>query len=254
MQRDWRSFWILQYRSPLGFLDIEGDPKELLRSLGLYAYKSNGSRRILTERAEFKILKALLKLGHANVYEISRSSKNIGHYSTILRALRRMEKKNLVRVVLEGKTGRRKKVYQVTVLGEIIGPLAKDGWKRAAERIATRSSRFQDCQKAHQSFDPYYYWYQTKDIIENLIHPSTNKGLQSDLEEVVVKCEFRWIKTFVIEKLSARDNRSENLHILQKLSNIDWIRPVIIQYIADYVGEEKEWLKIIDDFKRKLVS
>ena len=73
MQRDWWSFWIIQYRSPLGFLDIEGDPKKLLRRLRLYSYKSNGSTRILTETAEFKILKALLKLGHANVYEISKS-------------------------------------------------------------------------------------------------------------------------------------------------------------------------------------
>jgi DNA-binding PadR family transcriptional regulator len=227
----------------------------LLRNLQLYSFKTDERGfNVLAERIEFRILKKLLKIGRANVYEISKSSRDIGHYSTVLRALRRMEKKNIVQSVSGISSGRKTKIYEVTLLGELIESLGTGGWKLTAEKIAKRSSKFKDCQEAHKSFDQHYYWIQTSTIIENLMRLSENKDLPPNLEELVMESEFVWIKTNLIERLNDRKERSEKLDFLEKLSNIDWIFPIIIRYINEYTEEWREWLKNIDNFKQKLLA
>lgn len=230
---------------------------EFLRKLGLYTSRVIKGEMFLvyTENNAFRILKKLLKRDGANVYELAKFSKNAGHYSTILRALRRMEKRGLVKVVPKDSTsGRSEKVYEVTLFGELAESLASRGWKGMAEKIAVITPRFQDCQRAHEPFDPYYYWRHAYSIIESLMRTPMPNNLEFDIERVVTENEGEWIKTNLIKKLNDPQTVSQNLHHLEELSEVQWIGCIILQLLDEYYKEWEKWLKTLNAFRQQLLS
>jgi len=211
----------------------------------------------LKARNEFKILKKLAKLGHANVYRISKSLKDAGHYSTILRALRRMERKGLVRTIAEEHKDRSQKTYEATLLGQAIRVLAEGDWKRAAEKIAAQSSRFLDCQKIHQALGSEYYQYLTYHVIESLMYPTTLRDPEADRDQAevaVTECNGNWIRKNVMPKLNDPHTRSDGLRQIEQLASISWMRSVVVQCIEEYVSEMKDWLNTIDGIRQKSTS
>ena len=107
---------------------------------------SNPAHRILYKfglsargKTELEILKKLSQ-GSANVYELKwKRLRDIDvHYSTVLRALRRLEKKKLVRVVSQKNSGRRGKTYACTLVGSA-GTSTSRSW--VARLLATRPTR-----------------------------------------------------------------------------------------------------------------
>ena len=232
--------------------NAQNQREDLLEKIGLYSRRAEAGWLVPTENLEMMLLKLLLKLKRANVYEISKS-KNVGHYSTVLRGLRRMEKRKLVYSILKCDGGRHKKIYQVTLLGELVAYLAKGGWKGTSKRIASKSSNFRDCQAVHELYDPCYYWRLTQRILEKMLQQSSSTQ-EIDLEQIVAETEFNWIETNIIEKLSERKNLAENLDLLERLGNIEWIRSMIVQKICQYFEEWKEWLNAIEVVKTKLTN
>jgi DNA-binding PadR family transcriptional regulator len=229
--------------------------QKLLTNMHLFAYKvvNLGETRYklrLKARNEFKILKKLAKLGHANVYEISKSLKDAGHYSTILRALRRMERKGLVRAIIgDHADDRGQKTYEVTLLGKAIISLAEGDWKRAAEKIAEQSSKFRDCQRMYQVLGYDYYEYLTYYVIESLMYPKTSRDLDAErkqVDEEVTQRSGRWIRKNIMPKLNVRETRSEGLRQIEQLMDIPWMRPILIQFIEEYVSEMKDWLRTVE--------
>ena len=191
--------------------------EQMLKEMGLYSHRVIMGWYVLTENLEMKLLELLLRLKSANVYEISKS-KDVGHYSTVLRGLRRMEKKNLVHSILKNAQGRYKKIYYVTLLGRLLVYLAKDGWKGTAQKIAQESSNFRDCQTIHELYDPVYYWHFTKNILETLIQKTSNNQ-EIDLELIVSETEFNQIE-IIIERLSQREQFAESTEILERLAKV----------------------------------
>jgi DNA-binding PadR family transcriptional regulator len=232
-------------------LNAQNQREQLLEEMGLYSYRALNGWSALTENLEMVLLKQLHKLKSANVYELSQS-KNVGHYSTVLRGLRRMEEKKLVFSILKSNEGRHEKIYEVTLLGELFESLAQDGWKGISKRIASLSLKFRDCQLVHELYDPCYHWRLTRLILEKLIQQPNNKP-KTDLEQIVADTEFNWIKENIIEKLSEHQSMTEKLDLLERLGSIEWIKPVIIQQIGQYFDEWKIWLKAIDVFRTNLV-
>lgn len=213
----------------------------ILQGLGL---KEGGTAlRVLTELSE---------AGGANVYELWRKMPGVGHYSTVLRALRKLEQENLVRVVPSSGEGRSQKICAMTLYGELILALVKDGWKLAAQLLAEKSSTFRDCIRAHFSRDPYYYWGLTRDIIEEI---KTYIIIDiPDIEEIVRRLEIEWIEAHIVEEL---DNPSSRLWIskyLKRMSHAGWIRSELLPYLADYIEKERDWLQTLDGFKNDLLS
>jgi predicted transcriptional regulator len=228
---------------------------ELLRKLGLYTLRVIEGKVLLdyTENNAFRILKKLLQLGGANVYELAKFSKNAGHYSTILRALRRMEKRGLVKVVPKDSTsGRNEKVYEVTLFGELIESLASGGWKGMAEKIAVIAPRFQDCQRAYERFDPSYYWHHAYSIVESLMRTPMPNNVKFEIERVVTENEGEWIKTNLIKKLNDPQTVSQNLHYLKELSDVQWIGCIVLQLLDEYYSEWEKWLKTLNAFRHEL--
>jgi DNA-binding PadR family transcriptional regulator len=229
--------------------------EKLLTNMHLFSYqfvdlgKTQHQLR-LKARNEFKILRRLAKIGRANVYEISKSLKDAGHYSTILRALRRMERKGLVHTLIEAQADERgQKTYGVTLLGEVVKFLAEKDWKRAAEKIAERSSRFRDCQKIYQVLGYDYYQYLIYHVIEGLMYPKTSRDLDAErkqVDEEVTQRSSRWIRKNIMPKLYVRETRSEGLRQIEQLMDIPWMRPILIQFIEEYVSEMKDWLRTVE--------
>jgi hypothetical protein len=47
-------------------------------------------------------------------------------------------------------------------------------------------------------------------------------------------------------KLYVRETRSEGLRQIEQLMDIPWMRPILIQFIEEYVSEMKDWLRTVE--------
>jgi len=218
----------------------------LLSGLGLATYW--GKYKI-----ELKILKQL-RLKRANVYELKwKKLRDVNvHYSTVLRALKRLEQKKLVRIVSLNKVGRRRKIYACTLLGELIVATAEVGLKAGAQIIAESSKSFRECIGVHLGLDPDYPFYLTEEIIWEIARSKRGEMvIRPDLDFYVRNIERRWVRKNIIEELSNLSSRPRILRYLKKITHIDWIRHYVKQGTMQYAKRENEWLQTLEDFGRE---
>lgn len=210
--------------------------------------------RLKRGKIELKILEQLSRR-EANAYELKwKMLRGIDvHYSTVLRALRRLEEKKLVRVVSSSKVGRRSKTYACTLLGELKVVLARKGLRAVAKIIAENSPSFRECLEGHFSFDPNYYLSLTNEVIEEIFWSKSGAMImRPDLDVYVRKIELRWIEENIIEALNNPSSRPIILEYLKKITHIKWISDSVVQVIEKYVENENEWLQTLEDFKREV--
>lgn len=188
------------------------------------------------KKIEYKILEQLSRQ-KANVYEIKwKRLRGIdAHYSTVLRALRRLEEKKLVRIVSSSKVGRRNKIYACTLLGELVVVLERNGLRAVAQIIAESSPSFRECLGVHFSFDPDYYFSLAIGIIWEILR---NRGgemvMRPDLDVYARRIELRWVKENIIEALNNPSSRPMILEYLKKITHINWISDWVVQVIEKY--------------------
>ncbi|NIO37174.1 hypothetical protein GTO27_05660, partial [Candidatus Bathyarchaeota archaeon] len=249
------------------WLDLSDPAHKILYVFGLSA----------RGKTELEILKQLSH-GSANVYELRRKRlRDIDvHYSTVLRAFRRLEKKKLVKVVSSKKVGRRRKTYDLTLIGKLIVALARNGMNGATKMIADNSQSFRECASVHSSLRPWqdYPSSMTSLIIWNILESGKGEtATLADLDFLVRKIELEWARTKLEGVLynldeeeylargahpvhlhhfyslyeSAYDSfplsRPEMLKYLRKITHIDWLAEWAVQTIEKYVKRETEWLQ-----------
>jgi len=241
-----RSYW----------LDLSNPAHRILYELGLSA----------RGKTELEILK---RLSHssANVYELNKRLRDIGvHYSTVLRALRRLEKKKLVRVVSERDTGRREKTYACTLIGDLVVALAKNGLSGAARIVAESSKSFRECVEVHLSFNSNYPMSLTESVIRKILKSERGeRAVRSDLDVYVRNVESEWVKANIVNALfydPSQPNfedlyyrplsRAEILRYLKKVVHIGRISDWLVQVVEKYVEKEKKWLQALEDFEREV--
>lgn len=238
-----RSYW----------LDLSDPAHRILYKLGLSA----------RGKTELEILKKLSQ-GSANVYERKwKKLRNLDvHYSTVLRALRRLGKKKLVRVKSSKQGERRTKTYACTVLGELVAALARNGIDGAAQIVAESSSSFREC-VGERVFEP---WLITESVIWNILESEKPESFTlSDFDVYVKKVMLEQIEANLVRALfydPSRPNfddryylplsRPEILRHLNKFTHIGWIADWLVQIIEKYVEKENEWLQALEDFKREV--
>lgn len=217
---------------------------------------------LMEGKTDLLILLALMDMTRSNVYKLSKRLPNVGHYSTVLRALKRLEKKRLVKVLpSETKSGRNRKVYTMTVLGEIVAALARFGWKAAAQVACEKSTRFSECIQVNQSFEPYHYLRLIRDVMRRImrIMKMTSFGIEVNLDEIVTSTQFSDLSPLLNEMLLDPNNIPKVSTHLKKLSTVDWIRPLVIGMCKDYEGfldkdikDARESLQTIIELRRHL--
>lgn len=217
-------------------------------------------------KTELETLKKL-SYGKANVYELKKNLRDIGvHYSTVLRALRRLEKKKLVRVASQRDVGRREKTYACTLVGELVVVLARNGLSGAARVVAESSRSFHECVGAHLPFDSYYPLSMTESIIWNIWNSKKGEtAVRSDIDVYVRNVELEWVKANIVKALFYDPSRPAYMHedgdylplsrpeilgYLKRITHINWISDWVAEVIEKYVEKEKEWLQELEDFKR----
>lgn len=248
---------------------------------------SNPAHRILYKfglsargKTELEILKELSK-GSTNVYELKwkRLRDNDVHYSTVLRALRRLEKKKLVRVVSQRVSGHREKTYACTLVGALVVELARNGMSGAARIVAESSKSFRECIRVHSfvrsriNYD--YESMMMELVILNLKNTKKVESvIPSELDEHVRNIELEWIRENIVNalfhdssanhfhrgridsdyRISLYDplSRSEILRYLRKIVHTSWMRDFVIQFIEHYIEKENEWLQALKDFKMEV--
>ena len=203
---------------------------------------------------ELRILTALSDISSTNVYKLWKQLQNIGHYSTVFRALKRLESKRLVMVQQRERTGRNKNVYSLTQLGDLILALSQDGWKTTARLLTKKSLKFSQCIEVRRSLHPFYYYPLARNIIEKMLSFPRYRNTQPDLEKIVVECESQWIREKVAEEMGDPSARPELFRYLMKLSYADWIRPIVLSLVDEYIREEKEWLQALGKFSKELYT
>jgi len=239
---------------------------------------SNPAHRILYKfglsargKTELEILKELSK-GSTNVYELKwkRLRDNDVHYSTVLRALRRLEKKKLVRVVSQRVSGHREKTYACTLVGALVVELARNGMSGAARIVAESSKSFRECIKVHLSFDSDYPSIMMESVISKILNTKkVEPVIRSELDDYVRNSELEWVKAHIVRALfhdpygpNFEDRYSIHLHsplsrpeilrYFRKIIHISWIRDFVIRFIEPYTQKENEWLQALEDFKREV--
>jgi DNA-binding PadR family transcriptional regulator len=223
--------------------------EDLNNVLGALGLKEGGT--------EFRILMELSKTRTANVYELWKRLPDVGHYSTVLRAIKRLNfrEKNLVQNWHASKGGRRKTTYTLTLFGDLIVALVKGGWRSAAQLLAESSLSFCECILAHFSRDPYYYWSLTRHIIEE-VKPYIIIDIP-EIEEIVRRIEINWIKEHITEALNDPSSRSWISTYLKRMAHVNWIistRTDLLSFIDSYIKEQEEWLQVLNDCKSDLLA
>ena len=238
------------------WLNLSNPAHRILYKLGLSARGKN----------ELEILKELSH-GSGNVYELQKRLRVIDvHYSTVLRALRRLERKKLVKVVSQIDVVRREKRYACTLLGVLVVALARNRMSGAARIVAESSKSFRECVGVHLSFDSDYPLAMTESIIWNILNNERGETVvRSDLDAYVRKNELEWIRANIVEALYPKPSRPyldyeyhyslsrpEILRYLKKITHISWISDWLVPVIEKYVEKENEWLQALEDFKREV--
>jgi DNA-binding PadR family transcriptional regulator len=232
-----RSYW----------LDLSNPAHRILYELGLSA----------RGKTELEILKKLSH-GSANMYELTGKLRDIGvHYSTVLRALRRLEKKKLVRIVSQRDVGRREKKYACSLLGDLVVALAKNGLSGAAQILAESSKDFRECVGVHLSFDSNHSPSLTESVIWSILNSEREElAMRSDLDAYVRNVELEWASYAMYACMPDFDDwyrkRTNMLRYLNKVVHISWINDFLVQVIEKYIEKEKEWLQGLEDFKREV--
>jgi len=239
------------------WLDLSNPADRILYKFGLSA----------RGKTELEILKKLSQ-GSANVYKLKwKRLRDIDvHYSTVLRALRRLEKKKLVRVVSQRNVGRREKRYACTLVGDLVVALARNGLSGAERIVAESSKSYRECIAVHLSFDSNYPLAMTESVIWNILNSKRGETtVRSDLDVYVRNVELEWVKTNIVRALffdlSRPDfddgyyiplSRPKILRYLRKIVHISWIGDWLVQFIENYIEKENEWLQMLEDFKREV--
>lgn len=246
-----RSYW----------LDLSDPAHRILYKFGLSA----------RGKTELEILKRLSH-GSANVYELTKRLRDIGvHYSTVLRALRRLEKKKLVRVVSERDVGRRERTYACTLIGDLVVVLSRSGISGAWRIVAENSKSFHEYVRVHLSFDSEYPLSMTESVIWNIWKSKNGEtAVRSDIDVYVRKAVLEWVKANIVRALFYDPSRPadigdgyphgyyiplsrpEILRYLKMITHINWISSWIVEVVEKYVKKERDWLQELDDFKREV--
>jgi DNA-binding PadR family transcriptional regulator len=203
-------------------------------------------------KIDLRILKKLLP-SKANVYELKwkRLKDSNEHYSTVLRALRRLERKKLVRLVSSNEEGRRHKTYACTLLGELVVALARRGLEAASQIIAENSQSFRECLEVHPLRDCREDL--TINTIKEILESKGGKAAACpDLDFYVRNAEFKWARQNIIEELNSISHaRARILEYLREATHINWLSEWLALPLEKHADEEDKWLQTLRDLKKE---
>jgi hypothetical protein len=205
---------------------------------------------ISLSQAELDVLKALIRIGGSNTYDIWKES-GLKHYPTVLRNLKRLQLKGLSRVT-HLKTGRARNIYTSSFLGTLTPAMIEQDRERLLIQISKQSTKFEDLLKLKiESREKYDLGIR---IIRELVKKRNTKDCE-DINKLVKDLTEDYIAEYTIQITNERHDEkrlSEILGALKELTTLQWVKELVISFLDYWSGEIKEDLRNFQRFRKQL--
>lgn len=199
--------------------------------------------RIQLTETEQKILAILISHKVGSAYSIQRNSQ-LKHYSTVLRALKKLEEKGCIEAKTEISGARGKRVYSPTMIGKVANYISKNEKKQIIELFKQNSNRFRAMVDAEvENIDDWVYDIATG-LIWNLRANELERSKLKNINEILLD----FVYDFFMERLLELDE--ENIQEIKEISKIKWIR----QYGIKLMSEYSDWQMEQSQMSKKLIA
>jgi len=198
--------------------------------------------QFLPSKAEAKILGTLARIERGNAYQIWKNS-GLKHYPTVLRTLKKLEKKRLVRA-LDVKSTRGGKAFSSTVQGTLVFYISSGVERKIVELAMRESSLLRELYKTEKDDDLVFA------AAREVILESCKEGRPYSFDNAIQHT----IMWSIIDNLNDGiwNRIPEGLEWLTKMSNIGWIRDLIFEYIKKERQSIAKATKSLDAFDSSL--
>jgi hypothetical protein len=192
-------------------------------------------------KAESKILETLARIERGNAYQVWKKS-GLKHYPTVLRTLKKLEKKRLVNTM--GTSGvRGEKTYSSTLVGVLISLIFSDNEKKVVEIALKESSLFRELYKAEKDDS----WAFTS--ADRFIFSAQKDECPLSFDEAVRGTVDGFVFDKVMDAFWNRDQ--ESLDWLIKMLRVRGVKDVIIKRIQEERARIAEATRNMDAFEKE---
>ena len=200
-------------------------------------------RSIPLTRIDHKVLETLIVTKSGSAYSIRKVS-GLKHYPTVLRSLKKLEKKRCVEVVIDRMEGRTTRIYAPTPLGKLTYFILRGESAQVTRTIALSSPLFQEMVNSKvQGIDEWAY-YVARYMLFHLDEekPPTLDDVLKDIVSGSLKEDI----------LNILDQKSRN-EILQ-ITKAEWIRKLAIEETEKEIRRSREYLEQLRILKETLTA
>lgn len=205
---------------------------------------------ITLSQAELDVLKAVIRIGGANTYDIWKES-GLKHYPTVLRNLKRLQLKGFLKVA-HLKTGRVRNIYEPSSLGTLVPTMIDQDPERLLIQISKQSTKFADLLKLKIENDTKYHL--GTQIFRELVKKRNTKDYE-DIDKLLKDLIEDYVGEVTVDIDNERHDEkklSEILELLKELTTLQWIKEIVISFLDDMSADAKEDLRNYQRFRKWL--
>jgi hypothetical protein len=188
-------------------------------------------------KTELRILETLITEKRGNAYQLWKAS-NLKHYPTVLRTLKKLNKKDLVEV-LSDRGARGEKTYIPRLRGSLVFYINNDEKKKIVKTITDESSLSKDVYETYK--DDFWVLTTVRAYLRDWYGPKRS------LDDVIRIDMEMWIGDIV---LNPREEGS--LKDLRKLAKIKWARQMVIKKIDAEINRIRMDVQELRKFRETL--
>lgn len=193
---------------------------------------------IRLSKTEAKVLDTLITMKSGNAYSSWKTS-GLKHYPTVLRALKKLEKKSLVKIL--SKSGARgERIYAPTIAGTFISYIFDREEKKIVKMVAENSSLFRKLSEIEKNDDLAFY--AVRDILWNVYRKEKLVGINEAVETRVGEEITGWVMQL--------DEHAQEW--ILKRSKIKWVRERAIREVESYRIWLRQQMRDVEEFNKKL--
>jgi len=197
--------------------------------------------------AESKTLDTLISIKSGSAYSIQKNS-DLKHYSTVLRALKKLEKKGCVKAQTEMIGARGKKSYVPTHLGKLTQYISRDEKNQVFRLFTSSSHKFREMVDSDLKGIEKWTYDIAVGIIWNWnahIHADSKLRTIDEIVEVQVEDEIN-------EKLLSI--QEESVEKIIELTKVKWIKKLAIKLVIDTTDWYKKQIEIYNKLQETLTT
>jgi hypothetical protein len=197
---------------------------------------------IRLSKTEAKILNTIAVVKRGNAYGLWKTS-GLKHYPTVLRTLKKLEKKRLVQALSESGT-RGERIYVPTLVGTLVSYVFNGEKKKIVKMVEENSSLFRELYKMDRDED--WAFVVAEDIISDFYRKKEPRSFDEAIEDRLQGLIVDNMVDFVHNKIE------KGMEWILKFSKIKWIRELAIREIEGERTRLRQATNSLDELARKV--